>query len=184
MVCYLLYSFERNMPPLDRVPCLCSSMCYTSFPLCWAQSCATSLKLHLDIWQNALFQVTVQLFSFSSCKDIPPLLPAAPTDCCVWTVICCCCYRIHFPAYFCKGAVLLRRQPSQSAPAMVYPEHCVQACSYFTILTSVMALLSLPVNCISWISLVLPRNGFVISPCYKTDEKKYSTTGSPRAAYR
>lgn len=82
-------------PPLDRVPCLCSSMCHISFPPCWAQSCATVLKLHLDICQNAVFQVTLQLFS-SSCTDVLPCCLQYPHMAGPVLLISPCCYRIWF----------------------------------------------------------------------------------------
>lgn len=138
MICCLLYSFEHNISPLDRVPCLCSSMCHISFPPCWVQSCVTLLKLHLDICQNAPFQVTVQLFS-SSCTDVLPcclqhLHTAGPE-----LLISPCCYRIWFPLCPCQDAAFSRRS-SQSAPGVVCPRHGVQACSCFTILISVVLL--------------------------------------------
>lgn len=131
--------------PLDRVHCLCSSVCHTHLPSCWVQSCATMLKLHLDICQNALFQVTVQLFS-SSCTDILPCclqhLHTADPD----LLIPPCCYRIWFSVCPSKDALFLRRS-SQFALGVVCPRYGVQACSCSTIFTSVMVLLFFPVNC-------------------------------------
>lgn len=135
-------------PPLDRVSCLCSSVCHISFPLSSSQSCATVLKLPLDICQNALFQVTVQLFS-SSCTDNLPCCLKHPHLADPELLISPCCYRIWFSVCPCVFKEVFSVCSGGGVPKMW--------CSGFTILASVMLFLSLSMNCngFLWYCLVI-----------------------------
>ena len=179
--------------PWSAAYCTHSSIacCHLSgCPVC-ALPCATHLSLFavpsraLPRWNCTLTFAKMLccrlLFSNSLFPHVEISLPCCPqhlrTAVPELFICCCCCYRNRFPVRLCKSAVLLRRQLTQSAPAVVCPGHFVQACTYFIILTSVMALPPLSVNHVAWISLLLPRSCLVVSLCY-------STTRSPKAACR
>lgn len=176
MVCYLKYSLKRHMLLLDKVPWLCSSMCHTAFPLCWAQLCATSRKLHLDVCQNAVSAHCAAILVFFMWRSP---YPAAPACCCIWTVNLLLLLQRLLSSMSLQARVLLWRQPPQSAPAVVCPGHCVQSPHDFNFGYSTPVLIRCRLDFFG-----TARNCFLVFLCCKTCQKKYSTTTSLKAAYR
>lgn len=172
MVCYLKYSLKRHMLLPD-----CALPCATQLFLFAEPSCVLPRGNFTLTFAKMLSRLTVQLFSFSSCEDLLTLqhLHAAVSE----LLICCCCYSVCFPVCLCRRAVLLWRQPPQSAPAVVCPGHCVQSPHNFNFGYSTPVLIRCRLDLFS-----TARNCFLVFLCCKTYQKKYSTTSSLKSVYR